>query len=682
MNMTVPATSVDPVAVIQAVFQRARQQQLPLAELIQTVERLSSLGASAPALDLYKTWIAFNDKNPMVHVASFNYAVMLNQTGDAAGAIQALKATIAYKSDFAPAHINLGRVYEDCQMVGRAVEQWRNFANTSNEITAERLSFRLMALKHMGRVLETAGLLEEAEAVLWLAIELDPTKQDASQHWLATRQHQCKWPIFTSSEHVTRQQLTDAMSPMTIACFADDPLFQLGKAYRYNKKLVGRPDTSGLQRKPVRNKLETGQRIRVGYLSSDLREHAVGFALCEVLELHDKEKVEVYGYYCGIPRSNDKTHDRIRAVMDGWCDINGMSDIDVAKKIIDDEIDILIDVNGYTKQARAGVFAYRPAPVIVNFCGYPGTLASPFHQYLITDNYIVPPERELYYSEKVLRIPCEQPVDRKREIAPKPTRAEYGLPDDAFIYACFNGMQKITEACFLRWMKILAATPGSILWLLGDKDPIHQRLRKIASENGVDPDRIYFATKVPNPKHLARIALADLFLDTFPYGAHSTAADAITMGLPVLTVPGMGFPSRFCASIVSAAGIPEMICGSAEEYVAKAISFGRNRKAIDAVKATLAAKRETCTLRDMPGLARRLEELFQEMQEAAEQGKLPVPNLRNLDVYYEIGAELIHEGQEMQDEAAYRQHYRDKLAARDAIEPLLADPRLWPEGTA
>ncbi len=203
MNMTVPATSVDPVAVIQAVFQRARQQQLPLAELIQTVERLSSLGASAPALDLYKTWIAFNDKNPMVHVASFNYAVMLNQTGDAAGAIQALKATIAYKSDFAPAHINLGRVYEDCQMVGRAVEQWRNFANTSNEITAERLSFRLMALKHMGRVLETSGLLEEAEAVLWLAIELDPSKQDASQHWLATRQHQCKWR-FSQAPNMSR----------------------------------------------------------------------------------------------------------------------------------------------------------------------------------------------------------------------------------------------------------------------------------------------------------------------------------------------------------------------------------------------------------------------------------------------------------------------------------------------
>ncbi len=199
MNMTVPATSVDPVAVIQAVFQRARQQQLPLAELIQTVERLSSLGASAPALDLYKTWIAFNDKNPMVHVASFNYAVMLNQTGDAAGAIQALKATIAYKSDFAPAHINLGRVYEDCQMVGRAVEQWRNFANTSNEITAERLSFRLMALKHMGRVLETSGLLEEAKRFYGSPSSLIPASRMHRSTGLPRASINANGRFFTSS---------------------------------------------------------------------------------------------------------------------------------------------------------------------------------------------------------------------------------------------------------------------------------------------------------------------------------------------------------------------------------------------------------------------------------------------------------------------------------------------------
>jgi predicted O-linked N-acetylglucosamine transferase (SPINDLY family) len=676
MNMTVPA-AVDPVALMQGIFQRARQQQLSLSELLQTVEKLISAEATALALDLYKTWIAFNDKNPLVHVASFNYAVLLNQASDTSGAIQALRATIGFNPDFAPAHINLGRVYEDCHLIGRAVQQWRHFAATSDEITPERLSYRLMALKHMGRVLEGAGLLEEAESALWLAMELDPTKHDAPQHWLALRQQQCKWPIFPTSEYITHRHLTDAMSPMTIACYADDPLFQLGKAYRYGKKLVGRPDLTSFPRNQVRNKLKDGKRIRVAYLSSDLREHAVGFALCEVLELHDKSNIEVYAYYCGIPRDKDTTHKRIRAAVDSWCDINGMTDAEAAAKIIEDEIDILIDVNGYTKMARAGVFAYRPAPVIVNFCGYPGTLASPFHQYIITDNYIVPPEQELYYTEKVLRIPCEQPVDRKREIAAKPTRADYGLPEEAFIYACFNGMQKITQACFSRWMLILKETPGSILWLLGDKEAVHARLRNIALECGVDPARLYFANKVPNPTHLARIALADLFLDTYPYGAHSTAADAITMGLPVLTVPGKGFASRFCASIVASAGIPELICDSPDDYVVKAIIFGRNRQALEPIKASLAAQRETCALRDMPRLARRLEELFREMQEAAELGQLPVPNLQNLDIYFEVGAELLQTPIEFETDEAYRKRYMDKLIRRNASEPLPLDDRLW-----
>lgn len=662
--------------------QRARNQQLSLSDLIRAAESFTGAGQSGQAADLYKVWIAYNDTDPLLHMACFNHAVILRQMGDLAGAIEALRMSLKVQPDFGPAHINLGRALEDSGLVGRAVEQWQVLSKMTDDVTPDRLNHRVMALHHSGRVLENAGRLEEAESALWRAIELQPEKIEAGQHWLGLRQQQCKWPILAASNHVTARQLLDSMSSMTLGCYADDPIFQLAKAYRYHKGLVGRMDTRDFRRNPVRQKSGTGQRLKVGYLSSDLREHAVGFALCEVFELHDKQNVEIFAYYSGERRSNDKTHDRIRNATDCWRDIASMSDKEAAAQIVTDEIDILIDVNGYTKQARPKIFAYRPAPVIVNFCGFPGTTSSPFHQYIITDAQIVPPENEIYYTEKVLRIACDQPVDRKREIAPRPTRAQVGLPENAFVFACFNGMQKITAPCFARWMIILKAAPGSVLWLLGGDEKVNQRLRQMAAQSGVIPERLIFASKTPNPHHLARIALADLFLDTFPYGAHSTAADAITMGLPVLTMPGKSFASRFCASIVASAGIPEMICATPDEYAQRAVAFARDRKSLSEIRDSLARQRDTCALRDMPALARRLEELFWQMQGEAERGETPVPDFRNLDVYYEIGAELIQANIEFEDDEAYRQRYRDALAKWHAQEPIPYDSRLWTQPSA
>ena len=676
MNVKTDPVS-DPASPLVSIFLRARSQQLSLADLMQSAETLMGAGLVAQAVELYKTWIAFNEANPLVHLACFNYAVALRQSGDVVGTIHALQACLKLNPDFGPGYINLGRAFEDCGQIDQAVRQWAAFADATGEITPEKLGHRLMALQHAGRVLEGAGRLEEAEAILWQAIELQPMKPEAAQHWLSIRQHLCKWPVVTPSAHVTLRQLTDAQSPLTLGCYVDDPLFQLARAYRYNKTLVGRPDISGVPRKPVRMKSGSGQRLRIGYVSSDLRQHAVGFALSEVLELHDKKNVEVFAYYCGDACVNDATQERIKGAVDNWREIAALSDIDAAKLISNDEIDILVDVNGYTKHARTAIFAYRPAPVIVNFCGYPGSMASPYHQYMITDGYIIPPENEIYYTEKVLRIACSQPVDRKREIAARPTRTEAGLPENAFVYACFNGMQKITEECFARWLAILSATPDSVLWLLGENDSASNRLRQKAGEAGIAPERIIFAPKIPNPRHLARIALADLFLDTFPYGAHSTAADAITMGLPVLTVPGKTFPARFCGSIVSAAGIPDLICASPDEYVQRAVALARDRKALAAIRETLAQKRDTCVLRDMPALARRLEELYAQMQGEAERGETPVPDLTNLDVYYEIGAELIQAAPTFEDEAAYRRRYGEKLAQWHDFSPLPSDARLW-----
>jgi predicted O-linked N-acetylglucosamine transferase (SPINDLY family) len=663
-------------------LERARTQRLSLAELFEFAENRSAAGQKAEAAELYRVWIAFNDDSPFLHLAYFNYSVTLRELGDVAGSIHALRACLKINPRFGQAHINLGRAFEDSGTATLAIQQWRNFVETTAESTAEQVAHRVMALQHIGRVMENAGLFEEAETALWQAIELRPDKTESGQHWSGLRQRQCKWPILISSDHVSVEQLLDAMSPLTLACYSDDPLFQLAKAYRYNKSLVGQPDVRGFPRKPPRQKSETGQRLRVGYLSSDLRDHAVGFALREVLELHDKSIVEIYAYYCGEAIEGDATQTRMKNAVDCWRDVAALADIEAARQIASDEIDILVDVNGYTKHARSKIFAYRPAPVIVNFCGYPGSMGSPFHQYMIADEHIVPSENEIYYSEKVLRISCNQPIDRKRLIADAPSRVEVGLPEDAFVYACFNGMQKITDDTFARWMAILLATPDSVLWLLTGNEGVDQRLGKAAEKAGVSPGRLIFAPKAANTNHLARIGLADLFLDTYPYGAHSTAADALTVGLPVLTFPGKSFAARFCHSIVAAAGVPELICSGPDHYVEKAIGFAQDRDSLAQVRRSLQTQRETSVLRDIPALARRLEALFWQMQGECERGETPVPDLGNLDLYYEIGAEFVGDNTEIVEDDAYRLRYIEKLADYHEFSPIPHDRRLWTETTA
>ena len=682
MSNIVPDSSAPgSLPTLQGVLELARQQRLALTDVFEIAGTLGASGKQAEAAQIYKTWIAYNDAHPLLHLVYFNYAVTLRQMGDIAGSIHALRACLRIDPRFGQAHINLGRALEDSGLATQAIQQWRAYADMTADMTPDRLLHRLMTLQHIGRVMENAGLMEEAETVLWQAIELRPDKTEASQHWSALRQRQCKWPILTPSEHASHRHLVDGMSPLALACYADDPLFQLAKAYRYNKSFVGRPDTTGFPVKAPALKSGTGKRLRVGYVSSDLRDHAVGFALREVLELHDKSRVEIYAYYCGDAVSNDPTQTRMKAVVDVWRDIAALSDADAARQIAEDDIDVLIDVNGYTKHARTKIFAYRPAPVIVNFCGYPGSMGSPFHQYMITDGYVVPPGNEIYYSEKVLTIPCTQPVDRKRVIAELPSRAEAGLPENAFVFACFNGMQKITQATFTQWMEILKAAPQSVLWLLTGGDTVDERLRQLAEQAGVSKDRLIFAPKAANAKHLARIACADLFLDTFPYGAHSTAADALTVGLPVLTYPGKSFAARFCASIVSAAGIPELICKDPQDYVLRAIELAKSPKRLAKIRADLQARRDDSVLRDMPGLARRLEDLFWQMQEEAERGETPVPDLANLDLCYEVGVELLDSHIAHCDEETYRQHYRDRLATFNAYAKIAPDNRLWPADT-
>ena len=648
-------------------------QQSSIVDLFTEADKLTRSEAPQKAADLYKSWIARNGSNQLLHAVYFNYAVALSKLGDHAGAINALRASISLKPDFYPPYINLGRALEDTGQLGSAVTEWLALVNSLPNVNGDFVKHKLMALQQLGRVLEATNNDGAAEDALRQSLEINASQSEVVQHWIALRQRQCRWPIVEGWEHVEAKALIRHISPLSLANLADDPMFQLGRAYRYARDTIGIPIAPG--RPGVANpKRRASGKLRIGYVSSDLREHAVGFGMTDVFEMHDREQFEIYAYYCGISRS-DPTQSRIKGSVDGWCDINGLSDQQAAHKIAEDRIDILIDVNGYTKDARTKVFALRPAPVAVNWFGFPGTMGSPYHHYLIADPYIVPDGHDHYYSEKVLRLPCYQPNDRKRPVAARPARKDEGLPEGAVVYCCLNGMQKITSAMFQAWMRILGQVPDSVLWLLGGPAPTNARLRLLAQQHGISGDRLIFAGKKPNPEHLARYPLADVFLDTHPYGAHTTAADAMWMGVPVLTVPGRSFASRVCASVVRAAGVGDLICPTTDVYVTRAIEFGRSREKVAAAKERLSKNRATCVLFDTPGLTRNLEGLFRQMWADFESGSLPVPDLTNLDVYCDLGSELNLENAGALTDDAYRARYAERLEDWHRTYPLPPDTR-------
>jgi predicted O-linked N-acetylglucosamine transferase (SPINDLY family) len=342
-----------------------------------------------------------------------------------------------------------------------------------------------------------------------------------------------------------------------------------------------------------------------------------------------------------------------------------MGDDEAAQIISGDDVKILIDLNGYTHGARTGLLALRPAPIIVNWLGYPGTTGSPAHHYIIADEFIIPFGSEMYYSETVCRLPCYQPNDRKRQSSQQaPSRREAGLPEGAMVYCCFNGAHKLTPFTWHRWMAILRQVPDSILWLLEGVQTTNETLVRLAAEHGISSNRLVFAGRRSNAEHLARYQLADLFLDTTPYGAHTTASDALWMGVPIVTLAGRNFASRVCGSLLRAAGIGELVCSTGEQYIALAVELGRNPLKLAELRQKLRAQRDGCVLFDTPQLVSRLEALYQEMWRAARTGQLPRPELSNVQLYGEVGIALDRDDRELLT-ADYCARYRSELTDRN-----------------
>jgi predicted O-linked N-acetylglucosamine transferase (SPINDLY family) len=657
-------------------LQKITANALPLNELIAAAQAVTAAGQADQARQLYQVWIAMNGDHPLIFIAHFNCSTLQTQLGDAAGAEASLRTALARNPDFSPAHINLGSALERAGAAKDAVEQWKTGLDRLSAITGDAVDYKLTLLKQISRVMSDNQQHDGSEAALTQAIDINPNLRDVLEQYAAARLAQCKWPIGAVSPKLTRQNFITHFHPLSACAYADDPLMQLGLADHYVSALTQGEISEVNDRRDAA--IPTGRRLRIGYVSSDLRAHAVGYLMANFFEAHDRDAVEVFVYYCGIP-ADDEINRRIKSAVEHWTDIRSITDDEAAAAIARDGIDILVDVNGHTREARLGVFARRPAPVIVNWLGYPGTMGSAFHNYIVADDWVIPQDHELYYSERVLRLPCYQPNDRKRAVHPvTPTRASAGLPDDAFVFCCFNAAHKITRYSFERWMQIMQQTPNSVLWLLDYNTETNARLRLTAEQYGIAGERLAFATKLANPYHLARYPLADLFLDTVPYGAHTTASDALWMGVPVLTLSGRCFASRVCGSLVRSAGLPEMVCASPEQFVARAIALATtDRMTLTSYRQRLIDGRDTCTLFDIDLLARKLEALYGEMATAHRAGATPQPDLTNLESYLSIGAAFDHDAAEIGLSPDYDAIYRAALTTRHRRRPLPADTRLW-----
>jgi predicted O-linked N-acetylglucosamine transferase (SPINDLY family) len=656
-------------------LQKVTTGSLGLNELIVAAQQLTNTSQPDLARQLYQVWIAMNGDNPLLFIAHFNCSTLLAQAGDHAGAMASLRAALAVNPDFPPAHINLGSALERQGDAAAAVEQWKAGLERLAPITGDTIEYKITFLKQLSRVLSDNQQHEAAEVALTQCLDLNNQQRDVIEQYAASRLAQCKWPIAATATKLTRADFVSRFHPLSSCAYSDDPLQHLGLANLYANS-VAPAVTSASDRRSA--PIAQGRRLRIGYVSSDLRAHAVGYLMANLFEAHDANAVEVFIYYCGIP-ADDGINQRIKAAAEHWTDIRTINDDDASAIIARDEIDILIDVNGHTRDARLGIFARRPAPIQVNWLGYPGTMGSPYHQYIIGDEWTIPQDHELYYSERVLRLPCYQPNDRKRIVdTTPPQRSEHGLPEDAFVFCCFNAAHKVTRYSFERWMAILNQVPNSVIWLLDYNTETNTRLRAAAESYGVSGERLIFAKKTANPRHLARYPLADLFLDTAPYGAHTTASDALWMGVPVLTYMGRSFASRVCGSLVRAAGAPELITTSPEAFIARAVAFATtDRLGLHEMRQRLIANRDTCTLFDIDGLTRKLEALYAQMADEYRAGALPRPNIANLSAYLDIGVNIDHDSAEIGAAADYHAIYRAALADRHYNTPMQADGRLW-----
>lgn len=557
--------------------------------------RLAEGAMPGNAALLYDLWLAGNGATPSACAAWFNLGVLRMRQGNSKLAIDAYRKALALKPDLAEAAINLGTALESAGEVEAALAAWRSALPPPN--------LRQTLHNQLGRVLEAQGRLGPAAEELRASLLITPDQPDVQQHLIHARQRMTAWP----AESLSVPGLPDSTAarncgPLAALALFDDPLDQSAAGALWVARKVPLPGGPLAPRSSYHH-----ERLRVGYLSTDFCRHAMSFLIAELLERHDRNRFEVWGYDAS-PDDGSDIRKRVLKALDHHVPIHAMSDAEAAARIRADEIDILIDLNGLTKGARPEILRWKPAPMQATYLGYIGPVPLPELDYILCDAVTVPPELEDAYHPRPLRIEgCYQANDSTLPTLPAVSRATEGLPEQAFVFTCVSHHYKLTPALWASWCRIVGAVPGSVLWLIDDNPESRAALTARWAEAGLAPDRLVFAPRVDPDRYRARMALADLFLDTSPYNAGTIASDALRMGLPLLTLQGRAFSARMASSLLTAIGLPECIATSPDEYESRAIEIATDRALRNRLREHLANGAWARTLGDAADFARRFE---------------------------------------------------------------------------
>lgn len=529
-------------------------------------------------------------------------------------ALQAFDRALVLAPHYANAYSNRGNVLKDLGQSEAAIESYRQALKEKPD--------HFNACYNMASALQEAKRYPEALQAYDLASTLDPGDSDLyGQRW-HVQSHLCDWRHFNERGTDLCAAIAEgknASPPFPFLTAVDNPALQRRCVETWLKKVA--PVEAAY---PAAVTRRAGEKIRIGYYSADFYDHPTAYLAIGMFEHHDRSDFEYHAFSFG--RSDGKMHRRLAAAFDTFHEVKTLTDADIVDRSRRCGIDIAIDLKGFTQEQRIGIFSRRAAPVQINFLGYPGTMGAPYIDYMIADRVIIPDIARPYYAEKIIYMPHSyQPNDRARTVEDKIySRPELGLPEQSMVFCCFNSLYKVTPDLFDIWMRILAKVPDSVLWLLDDNIWAPDNLRREAARRDIAPDRLIFAERAPQAVHLARQKAADLFLDTFPCNAHTTASDALWAGLPVLTCPGQSFVSRVAASLLTAVDLPELIATDPVSYEQIALSLAHDRSRLQSLKTTLLQNQLTKPLYDTQAYTRALESAYRQIHRRSLAGLPPV----------------------------------------------------------